>query len=267
MKQENLTRSWENLLQHLSQNCPAGLAMAFSGGVDSAILAKAALAAGISPLLAVYFALPMSPKGEKENAQAVSEELDLPLTIENLDPLSLPAVQQNLRDRCYHCKRLLFGRLKEIAQENGIFTLAEGSQADDLICFRPGMKAGAELYVLHPLADVGLGKAEIRALAREFGLSVAERPSSPCLATRFPYDTPLSPALLAKADAGEEILHELGFSHCRLRIHQDLCRIQVPENLLGHLTAYRDNLLPALQKLGFRYITCDLEGLTHGSFD
>jgi len=256
-----------HLMAILREQGEGGLALACSGGVDSAVLAWAARRAGVQPLLAVYFATPLNTPEDRQSALRVAEELDIPLELLQVDVLQLPAIRMNRPDRCYYCKRELFGRLLQLAERRGIAAVAEGGNADDLHTHRPGSRACQELGILRPLAEAGLTKAEIRALARAAALSVAERPSSPCLASRFPYDTALTRDQLDQVSAGEAFLRSLGFGEFRLRCHGDLCRIELPPERWPDLLALRQQLLPPLQELGWKHITFDLEGFNSGSFD
>lgn len=243
------------------------MALAFSGGVDSSLLARAAQLAGVRPLLALTFITELTPAADGDSAARVAAELGLEQRIEQMPVLELAPVADNAPDRCYHCKLRLLRRLQELAQELGLGLTADGSNADDLGVYRPGLRAAAELGVAHPLAAVGLTKADIRALSRELGLSVAERPSSPCLASRFPYHTRLTGHKLAQVAAGEDFLRGLGFAALRLRCHDDLARIEVEPEQLPLLLAQRQPVVAGLRQLGFRHVSLDLAGLTSGSFD
>lgn len=263
----NLGPDAARLIDILRETAAGGLALACSGGVDSALLAWAAKTAGISPLLAVFFRTPLNTAEDEAAAQAVAKQLELELQIIDLDPLALAAMARNSRDRCYHCKKHLFQALRTLAAEKGIVHIAEGGNMDDEKTYRPGAAACRELGVLQPLAQAGLGKAVIRDLARAAGLPVAERPSSPCLASRFPYDTPLTLDKLNQAREGEALLRAMGFTEFRLRSHDRLCRLELPPAAWPALLAQRETLISGLKALGWQHITLDLEGLQSGSFD
>lgn len=263
----SLRHKWQNLCTILQKAGENGLLVAFSGGTDSTLLLAAAHYAGVMPLMGVSLVTPLQTPGDRENILSLQESLDLPIIFLESDPLTLPEVRMNRKDRCYHCKKQLFSQILETAKKEGIPAVAEGSHAGDRKEYRPGAEAIRELGILSPLADAELDKPEIRALARLMDLPNADLPASPCLATRFPYDTELTEEALTRAAQGEQLLHELGFSECRLRVHGDLARIEIPVSMLQQLTAYRDNLIPALKALGFRYITCDMEGYKSGRFD
>ena len=157
--------------------------------------------------------------------------------------------------------------MRNLAARRGSSQIAEGSNQDDLGQYRPGAAACRELGVLQPLILAGLGKVEIRALARDIGLPMAERPASPCLASRFPYDTALCRDKLAQAEAGEALIRELGFREFRLRCHDHFCRIELHPEQWPRLLVQREALVTGLKALGWQRITLDLEGFASGSFD
>lgn len=244
-----------------------GLLIAFSGGVDSVTLAAAAQSIGVSRLeLATCHSL-LHSAADLAAARKGAAELGLPLHELALELTQLPQVMQNSRERCYHCKKQIFSRLWQLAQERNLAALAEGANADDLLVIRPGLRAGDELAVARPLAQAGLTKAELRAMAREWGLSCHDKPSTPCLASRFPYDTALSEELLRRVEAGEMLLEGCGLRGFRLRCHGELARIECDPAQAPLLLAQSATICPALKKLGFRYITYDMEGFHSGSFD
>jgi len=184
-----------------------------------------------------------------------------------MDELSNPLLQNNPTDRCYICKRYLFQTLKDWAQARGIRAVIEGTNEDDLHVYRPGIRAVRELGILSPLAELGITKDEIRAMARELGISVAERPSSPCMATRLPYGTQLRPEVLQRIEAGESYLHRQGFAAMRLRLHGDVVRLELPLADFPRFLEQREQIVQQLHDLGFVYLTLDLEGLRSGSMD
>jgi len=237
------------------------LFLAFSGGVDSALLA--ALAHNIlgDKLQTVYFATPLAPAEEKAEAEALAAQIGCKLKVIALNPLELHEVRNNLMARCYFCKKLMFTALKEIA---GDALCCDGSNADDAKGYRPGAKAMIELGIKSPLAEVGLNKKEIRLLAQACGLSVWDKPSSPCLATRFPYDCLLTEDNLEQVRQGELILRRAGFSPCRLRAHHNLARVQLDKNRQAEFLSVEWS---NLYKLGFDFVTLDLAELQSGDFD
>ncbi len=241
------------------------MAIAFSGGVDSSFLLRAAIdALGCENVLALTADTTLQPLGEKEEIVALAEAMGARHLFVEIDPLSQPEVQANSRKRCYYCKQMIYSHLWETAKMLGFFSLADGANASDVGEYRPGRQAAAELGVLSPLQNIL--KNEIRALSEERGLPTAQKPSAPCLATRLPYGQPLVPQVLRQIDAGEKLLREAGFSECRLRHHGDLARIEVPISQIRELFA-RQGLADQLCALGYRHVTADLQGLRHGCYD
>ena len=259
-------RKWNDLLDYLAEYRQGGLMLAFSGGVDSSLLAKAARLALAERVAAVCFALPLTAAEDTEQARLVAEQIGISLEIVTTSVLNIRQVENNCRDRCYYCKRHLYGLLGKYAEKQGFTALADGNNSDDSAMSRPGMRAAAEAGVLHPLVLVGLTKQEIRYLAYWQGLSNYAQPANACLATRFPYDTPLTEEALHRVEAGEYLLHRAGFGAVRLRVHGQLARIEVQLPQLVALTE-RQDIVAALRRLGFKYITADLGGLNSGSMD
>lgn len=192
------------------------LAIAFSGGCDSALLAAAAhRALGNSNVLLLLADSELLPRAEFERARKIAEESGLPLEIVRFDPLSDPAIRENGPLRCYHCKKRLFSMLMKRAGELGFPRLADGANRDDRNDYRPGAKAADELGIVHPLAE--LPKSAIRELAKELGVPVWNLPAAACLASRIPTGSPLERTILAAVEAGERTVAELGYTGCRVR--------------------------------------------------
>jgi pyridinium-3,5-biscarboxylic acid mononucleotide sulfurtransferase len=243
------------------------VAVAFSGGVDSSVLLACAVAdLGAARVAALTADTPLLPAGEAREAAACARALGVEAGLVPCDPLALPQVGGNHRDRCYHCKRMLFSLMREKA---GGAVLVEGSHADDLHEHRPGRRALDELGVRSPLAEAGLGKEEIRALARGMGLAVADRPSAPCLATRFPYGAAITAGELRRVEEGERVLREAGFTCFRLRHHGAVARIELSaaEAPLMFDGPRRARVASALRALGWEFVALDLDALRPGSFD
>ncbi len=259
----------EKLQENMAKLVKGGLCVAFSGGVDSTLLlqfAQEAAQAEQEPLWAVLFATQLHPPADRAEAEKLAADIGAPLEVIEVDELSSPEILRNPVDRCYHCKRLLFSMLKEFAAKKGAAHVADGTNYDDLFQYRPGLKALKELGVASPLAECGLTKEEIRALAAEKGLAVKDKPSSPCLATRLPYNTLITPEALNQVAAGEQLLKDHGFPVNRLRIHGDTARIEIPK---ARFAAFLEQagLVGKLKALGFQYVTLDLEGFRSGSMD
>ncbi|MBC3937432.1 ATP-dependent sacrificial sulfur transferase LarE [Anaerotruncus massiliensis (ex Liu et al. 2021)] len=221
------------------------VAVAFSGGVDSAYLLYAAKTAGCDAA-AYFLKTPFQPRFELEDAQKLAGQLGLPLHIVEYDVLGVPGVAENGPLRCYHCKRALFTRLWESARADGFEVLCDGTNASDDGADRPGMKALAELGVLSPLREAGLSKPEIRRLSREAGLFTHDKPAYACLATRVPTGTPITPGLLERTERAENALFSLGFTDFRVRFFCGAARIQLPEGQLSRALLARQSILDAL---------------------
>ena len=199
--------------------------LAFSGGVDSSLLLHMMCEAAKSYKTTVYAVMiqsELSPVKDVEIARTVAGQAGACFDVLTIDELSQPGIYDNRTDRCYICKKYLFSNLIEFAARKSIQTILEGTNADDLHVYRPGIRAVRELGIKSPLADACLTKSEVRVLARKYGISVADRPSSPCLATRFPYGTHLTRAGLKAVEDGEAYIRELGFSNVRLRVYNSL---------------------------------------------
>jgi len=242
-----------------------GGVVAFSGGVDSSLVLRAALdTLPRECVLAVTLAAPYTPDVEVRAAKDLAQRLGAP---HEIVPVAFPEfLRDNPPDRCYRCKRLLFGLLLDKAARTGLPHLLDGTNADDLGAYRPGLRAVRELHVASPLAATGLTKALVRALAREHGLPNWDAPAGACLLTRLPHGERVEEAVLRRIEAGETILREAGFPGARLRNHGELARIEVaPERLAALVaTAGERNLDAALKDLGYRHVTVDLAGYRTG---
>ena len=241
--------------------------VACSAGVDSSFLLDAAHRVLGSQAMAVTVLGSMVPEHDAEEARAFCRDRGIRLVTVEADEYSVPAFACNAPDRCYHCKKNIFSRIARIAAENGMTAVVEGSNADDLGDWRPGMKALAELGIRSPMLDCGLTKDDIRSLSRHFGVAAWDKPAGACLATRVPFGTPLSPALLRLIDRAESVLAEQGYRGGRVRVHDSLARIELPVGQLGAALAEpaRGELVHAMRALGFQHVCLDLEGYVKGS--
>lgn len=242
------------------------LCVAFSGGVDSALLVKLACDAGLE-VFAVTFDSTLQPASNRESAAAQAAGYGALHEVLWVDPLSQPRVRENNRERCYDCKHALFTALIRYAGERGMTHVLDGTNRDDLDEYRPGLRALRELGIHSPLAELGLRKAQVRELAAQVGLDVAQRPSSPCLATRFPYGALLTPEALQQCARGEAALQALGFPVVRLRVHDLLARVEVPGERLADAVENAQKIEECLRTLGYRYVTLDLAGYRSGCYD
>jgi uncharacterized protein len=246
-----------------------GVLVAFSGGVDSSLLLAAAREALGDAVLAVTARSALQPAREVGEAREVAAFLGARHRVLDTDPLANAELRANLPNRCYLCKRDLLAGLHRIAREEGLEAVVEGSNRDDLEDFRPGARAVRELEVRSPLAEAGLTKPEIYALARARGLPSRDRPPLACLASRVAYGLPLTAERLARIDAAEETLRALGLTQLRVRDHDTVARIEVPAAELARLVRpdVRAGLVERLKALGYSYVALDLEGYRSGAMN
>jgi uncharacterized protein len=241
----------------------------FSGGVDSTLLLALAQKAWDRPPLAISFLSPLMTQEEIIRIRDLAALLGVPLKTFPGRETGLPAFRHNPPDRCYHCKKSRYRQVRPFLEKKGILFLLDGTNADDLRDYRPGLRANREAGVISPLADLGWTKGEIRKTARRLGLPNWDRPAAACLASRIPYGDPVTPARLRRIAAGEEALKKLGLREYRLRSHGALARVEVrPEDLPRVWEGKnRTALVRSLKELGYRYLTVDLEGLRSGSLN
>ena len=284
-----------------------GIAIAFSGCVDSTLLLATLRDLKKRKDFAVE-ALTMHTalncKAELAEVRRIAEAWDIPLQCFTLDPFSIPEVRHNTKERCYACKHAIFSQFINYGAAHNLRTLLDGTNADDLHVYRPGRRALQELGVRSPLADLGFTKSDIRALAQDLGLPVASKPASPCLATRFPYDTELTPDLLRRVAEGEDLIRQCLPASCnlRLRVHGTsvpcptqtkerlrrqspaadksvcatpgtsvsdgyLARIEIDPQHFPAFLPHKDAIASRLHRLGLSPVTLDLHGFRSGSMD
>lgn len=270
----------ERISEYLQKS---SVVVAFSGGTDSAFLLKSVCEASeesgrAHQVYAVTVRTRLQPDGDLETAKRTAREMGAVHQVIEFDGLTEAGIENNPVNRCYLCKKGFFRKIKELAEELKADIILEGTNADDLHEYRPGIKALKELNIISPLAECGLTKAEVRKLAQGLGISAANRPSSPCLATRLPYGTAIDYELLKRIDEGENYLRKAGFYNVRLRVHEAggeeesekkrwLARIEVDEKDLPKLLSLRKEAAERIKQLGFLYVTIDLEGFRSGSMD
>ncbi len=259
------TDRYDDLRNRLAQL--GSVLVAYSGGVDSTLLAFTAHLVLGDRCKAVLAISDTCPTSEVTYARELAATLGLNLLEVETYELADPRFAANNRDRCYHCKSELFGLLVRVAEVHGLQYIADGSNADDLSDYRPGAKAARELGVVSPMQEVGLTKAEIRAIARDLGLPNWDKPSMACLASRVPYGQPLSERVLERIAASEEALRQLGLRQFRVRAHGEIARVEVSPEEMESAWEMRATISAALKASGFAWVAQDLDGYRTGSLN
>ena len=243
--------------------------IAYSGGVDSAFLLKVALSVLGDEVVAVTASSETYPSGELEEAKKNAKMLGVKHVIIKTNELHDENFTSNPPERCYYCKKELFSKLTELAKQYGMNHVADGSNYDDLNDFRPGMRAASQIGVRSPLKEAMLTKEEIRILSKKMNLPTWDKPSQPCLSTRFPYGTTITRAKLSRVKLAEEFLAKFGVKQLRVRVHGDIARIEVPRNDL-HIFLDEDiskEIVDKFKALKYTYITLDIQGYRMGSMN
>lgn len=246
---------------------------AFSGGVDSSLVAYLAHRAlgsqedAAHKALAVTSASVSLSRADLSLTQSLAASWDMAHRIIETTEVGDPDYAANPVNRCYFCKTNLYSRLGEIAERDGYDVILNGTNVDDLGDFRPGLKAAGEHSVRSPLAECGMTKPEIRALAAYLGLPNADKPQAACLSSRVPYGTPITPSLLGRIDAAESLLREMGFGQLRVRDHGDVARIEIMPEEFERLLAKRQQIDAKLATLGYRFVALDLKGFRSGAMN
>ena len=246
-----------------------GLMVAYSGGVDSAFLAATAHRVLGERMLAVLADSPSLARRDMQQACAFAEGLGMQLRVIQTEELEKPEYARNDANRCFHCKTELFDGMRALGAELGFSHIAYGMNADDRLDYRPGQRAAEEHEVLAPLAEVGLTKAEIRALAKEAGYTLWDRPAAPCLSSRVEYGRAVTREVLEQVERGEESLRQLGFREFRVRHHGELARVEIARRELPRALTLEmmDAMTAALRAAGFKYVTLDCTGFRSGSLN
>jgi uncharacterized protein len=244
------------------------LVVAFSGGVDSAFLLKAAKDVLEEKVVAYTVASPYHLRWELKEAISLAEEMGVKQIVKEQDRI-LPEIRNNPSDRCYRCKKALFTEIVKFAGEQGFAYVADGTNADDTADYRPGIKALQELKVSSPLLETGFTKKDIRILSREMGLPTWNKPAYACLLSRIPYGQEIREADLRKIEKAESYMMDAGFRNVRVRLHGDMARIEVPADERSKLfdTELLDRLAENIKGFGFTYVTLDLQGYRRGSLN
>ena len=239
--------------------------IAFSGGADSSVVATLAKQAFGDATVAVTVDNGALHHGEVEHAAAIANEIGIRHIVITLNPLSVLEVKQNDPERCYYCKKLVFGALRDLADELHFTAVMDGTNASDLNGYRPGLKALRELGVVSPLLD--LTKDEVRSVARRLGLSNADAPSAACLLTSFPYGTIITGEKIERLRDAERALKAIGIAQVKIRDHDHFARIEVGREEAGKVLTHSSAIADKLLELGFTYVTLDLQWLRSGSMD
>jgi pyridinium-3,5-biscarboxylic acid mononucleotide sulfurtransferase len=245
------------------------LLVAYSGGVDSAFLAATAHRILGDRILAVLADSPSLARRDMEQACAFAKSINMPLRVVNTDELERPEYQRNDANRCFHCKDELFAVMESLGAELGFSAIAYGMNADDTRDFRPGQRAAEQHSVLAPLADAGLTKSEVRALAKAAGYPLWDRPAAPCLSSRVEYGRTVTREVLEQVERAEEAVRQLGFRELRVRHHGDLARVEIGRAELPRALSIEilDAITAALKRAGYQYVTLDCTGFRSGSMN
>ena len=253
-------------LKKMLRSVPSA-ALAFSGGADSSFLAFVAARTVPGRLMLVTFASSLLSSDEKNAVIEMSSWLGLEHRFLSLGGSLPQALSSNQPNRCYHCKLELFSALRRFAAEQGLAVVLDGTNADDSLEYRPGLRALKELGILSPLLSARIGKKEIRRWSRRFALPGAGRPSAACLATRFPYGEEITETKLQRLERVESWLRGKGFGSFRVRSHQDLARLEFSAREMGRAWKNRAEIEEACRRAGFLYVAMDLRGFRSGSMD
>lgn len=261
-KTKNLYKIIEGLLKDK-------FVLAFSGGVDSALLLKIAadLRQDENDVVAMFFKAPSSTEEDLRNAKKLADDMGVKLYIKDVDIFVDDHIINNSKDRCYHCKSHLFRQAIDLKDELGYGFVVDGTNTDDHKVYRPGLMALRDLGVVSPLNQAGFSKQDVRDLAAELNISVAKRPSAPCLLTRFPYGTKITPEKLQRLENAESFIRNLGFEKFRVRDHANIARIELEASDFNKFIEKRVDVIDEFKALGFSYVTLDLEGFRSGSMD
>lgn len=271
---ENISVEWEKkktvLVSVMNDMTRRNIAVAFSGGADSALLLK--LAADSAKLhgtnvCAITVHTKLHPHHEMEEAKQLAKQIGAMHVCISVDEFGDEQIARNPVNRCYLCKKMIFRSVLEKSAQLGFDTVIDGTNEDDLHVYRPGIQALRELGIRSPLAEAGITKSMVRQWLTELGLAVAGKPATPCLATRIPYGEALDEDVLQRIGQGEKYLRDMGFVNVRLRVHGQIARIEIDIGQMDRLMQNRQAVTDYLKGLGFMYVTLDLEGFRSGSMD
>lgn len=261
---------FENLKLFIDKYTKDNIIVAFSGGVDSSLILKMACESAYknnSKVYALTLDTILQPVNDLNIAKKVAEEFNTIHIVIKTNEILNAGILNNPINRCYLCKKYLFSEIKKKACELDIDIIFEGTNKDDLNVYRPGIRAIKELGIISPFADLGITKNEIRKMSEFYKISTANKPAVPCLATRFPYNTLLSYENMKLVEKGENFLKKFNLYNVRLRVHNNIARIEVDLKDINKVLENKEEIISYLKKSGYSYVTIDLEGFRSGSMD